>query len=132
MFDSGQYPDHENGRNHLTYGPVPRRRTKRLLEGLIAYANDEFEISEQLRSKIRVNWQTDYQLVVETTVQALVALTQADTYHGHLNNNQVKNSLKLLEKFLNILVDNRSQPRGSHKWNFTIKLGLIGTVLQRI
>ncbi|KAI9132176.1 NACHT domain-containing protein [Acaryochloris sp. CCMEE 5410] len=122
MFDSGQYPDHENGRNHLTYGPVPRRRTKRLLEGLIAYANDEFEISEQLRSKIRVNWQTDYQLVVETTVQALVALTQADTYHGHLNNNQVKNSLKLLEKFLNILVDNRSQPRGSHKWNFTIKL----------
>lgn len=122
MYDSGPYPDHENGRNHLTYGPVPRRRTKRLLEILLAYANDEFEISEQLRSKIRVNWQTDYQLVVETTVQALVALTQADAYRGQLDNNQVKNSLKLLEKFLNILVDNRSQPRGSNKWNFTIKL----------
>lgn len=122
MYDSGPYPDHENGRNHLTYGPVPKRRTKRLLEVLLTYANDEFEISEQLRSKIRVNWQTDSQLVVETTVQALVALTQADAYRGQLDNNQIKNSLKILEKFLNILVDNRSQPRGSHKWNFTIKL----------
>lgn len=122
MYDSGPFLDHENGRNHLTYGPVPRRRTKRLLEVLLAYSNDEFEISEQLRSKIRVNWQTDYQLVVETTVQALVSLTNADAYSGQLDNNHVKTSLKLLEKFLNILVDNRSQPRGSHKWNFTIKL----------
>lgn len=121
MYGSGKFLDHARGRNQLTYGPIPRQRTKRLLQALLAYANDEFVIHDQLRTKIKVNWQTDYQLVVETTVLALTALTSSDSYNGQLNSNQIKASLKLLEKFLNILVDNRSQPRGSNKWNFTIK-----------
>lgn len=121
MYGSGKFPDHAKSRTQLTYGPVPRQRTKRLLEALITYANDELVISEQLRTQIRVNWQTDYQLVVETTVHALAALTHFDVYEDQLNSNHIKTSLKSLEKYLKILTDNRSQPRGSNKWNFTIK-----------
>ena len=109
-----------NRSSHLTYGPVPRKRTKRLLEALLAYANDEYLLSDSLRSKIKVNWQTDQQLVVETTVRALEGLTHFDDYQGQLSTDQIKTSIKLLEKFLRILSDNRSQPRGSNIWHFTI------------
>lgn len=109
-----------NRSSHLTYGPVPRKRTKRLLEALISYANDEYLLPDSLRSKIRIYWQNDQQLVVETTVRALEGLTHYDDYQGQLNTDQIKTSIKLLENFLGILIDNRSQPRGSNKWYFTI------------
>lgn len=110
----------EKGHSHLTYGPITRKRTKRLLDALLTYANDEYCLPDSLRSKICFNWKTDNLLVIDTTIRALQGLIHCDKYQGQLNSDQIKKSLKLLEKFLKILSDNRSQPRGSNKWLFTI------------
>lgn len=104
----------------VSYGPIPKKRTKILLEAILAYANDEFEIRDRLRSQILVNWQTDQQLVVETTVKALAELSKKYPSNRVLSEDQIKISLKLLDQFIDILKDNRSQPRGSNKWHFTL------------
>ncbi|ABW32026.1 WD40 domain-containing protein [Acaryochloris marina] len=110
----------EKGHSHLTYGPITRKRTKRLLEALLTYANDEVLLPDSLRSKICYNWKTENLLVIETTIRALQGLIHCDKYQGQLSSDQIKKSLKLLEKFLKVLSDNRSQPRGSDKWHFSI------------
>ncbi|ABW32107.1 WD40 domain-containing protein [Acaryochloris marina] len=104
----------------VSYGPTPRKRTKFLLEVILAYANDEFEIQDRLRSQILVNWQTDQQLVVETTIKDLAELSKKYPSNRELSKDQIKISLKLLEQFVDILTDNRSQPKGSNKWHFTL------------
>ena len=43
------------------YGPQSKKRTKRLLEVLITYANGELEKCDRYESQIRVNWQTEKQ-----------------------------------------------------------------------
>ncbi|GAB4207733.1 MAG: hypothetical protein Fur006_65910 [Coleofasciculaceae cyanobacterium] len=102
------------------YGPTAQARTKRLLAALLAYANDELEGCDYL--KIQVNWQTDKQLVVRTQVRFLEELTKLDSYEGKLSDEQIKESLKRLEDFVEILRDNRVTPRGSPDWHFTLKL----------
>lgn len=102
------------------YGPTAQARTKRLLAALLAYANDELEGCDYL--KIQVNWQSDKQLVVRTQVRFLEELTKLDSYEGKLSDEQIKEALKRLEDFVEILRDNRVTPRGSPDWHFTLKL----------
>jgi hypothetical protein len=102
------------------YGPQARKRTKRLLEALLAYANNELENYDHLQ--IQVNWQTENQLVVRTKVRFLEELTDKDPYEGKLNKEQIKEALKRLEDFLEILDDNRTTTRGAENWHFTLKL----------
>jgi SpoVK/Ycf46/Vps4 family AAA+-type ATPase len=102
------------------YGPTAQARTKRLLAALLAYANDELEGCDYL--KIQVNWQTDKQLVVRTQIRFLEELTKLDSYEGKLSDEQIKEALKRLEDFVEILLDHRVTPKGSPDWHFTLKL----------
>lgn len=112
------------------YGPTAQVRAKRLLEAMLAYANDELEecVSEaawqklRLQKVIQVYWQTPKQLVVRTQVRFLEYLTSLDSYNGKLDTQQIKEALKRLEDFLKILVDNRTQSKGSPDWHFTLNL----------
>jgi len=102
------------------YGPQAKKRAKRLLEALLAYANDEWENTEHLQ--IKVNWQSENQLVVRTKVRFLQELTSLDPYEGKLNSEQIKEALKRLADFVEILEDNRTGKKGLHDWHFTLKL----------
>ncbi|MEA5499122.1 WD40 domain-containing protein [Limnoraphis robusta] len=104
------------------YGPQSKKRTKRLLEVLITYANGELEKCDRYESQIQVNWQTEKQLVVRTKVRYLEALTAEIGTGEKLNGTQLKESLKSLQDFIEILEDNRSSTQGSDSWHFTLKL----------
>ena len=104
------------------YGPQSKKRTKRLLEVLITYANGEFEECDRFESQIQVKWQTEKQLVVRTKVRYLEALTAEVGTREKLNSIQLKESLKCLKNFLEILEDNRCSTQGSDHWHFTLKL----------
>ncbi len=104
----------------LNYGPLGKQRTKRLLEALLAYANDELEEGDRL--DIQFRWQSENQLVVKTKVRLLEELTALDQYPNKLTKEQIKEALQLLRKFLEILEDNRITPQGSENWHFTLKL----------
>lgn len=103
-----------------TYGPQAKNRAKRLFEALIAYANDEFDNCDRLQ--IQVNWHMENQLVIRTKVRFLEELTVKDSYDGKLTKEQIKEALKRLEDFLEILEDNRTTTRGAEEWHFTLKL----------
>jgi hypothetical protein len=101
-------------------GSKVKERTKRLLEALLAYANDELENVERL--KIQVNWQTANELVVRTQIRFLEGLTALDRYPGKLNAQEIKEALHRCQDFLKILKDNRPGTKGLHDWHFTLKL----------
>ncbi len=71
---------------------------------------------------IKYRWQSENQLVVETKVRVLEELTALDQYPDKLTKEQIKESLQLLRKFLEILQDNRAATQGSEDWHFTLKL----------
>ncbi len=100
------------------YGPEAKKQTKRLLEALLAYANHELENCDRLQ--IRVNWKTENQLVVRTKVRFLEELTAKS--NGKLTKEQIKEALKRLEDFLEILEDNRPIKQGAEDWHFTLQL----------
>ncbi len=101
-----------------SYGFKVKQRTKRLLEALLAYANDELDNNLQ----IDFNWKAENQLVVETKVRILEELTALDPYNGKLDNNEIKEALHRLKDFLKILEDNRIRTQGSEDWHFTLNL----------
>ena len=105
-----------------TYGPQAKKRTRRLLEAIIAFANGEFEDCDLLYSKIKVNWQTSTQLVVRTQIRYLLMLIGKDPYPGKLSAEQVKEALKRCEDYLEILEDNRATTQGASNWHFTLSL----------
>jgi hypothetical protein len=102
------------------YGPEAKKQTKRVLEALLAYANHELEDCERL--EIKFDWKTDKELVVETKVRFLQELTAKTQPNGKLKKEQIKEALHRLEKFLNILEDNRPTKQGSEDWCFRLKL----------
>lgn len=105
----------------LNYGPLGKKRTKRLLEALLAYANYELEDGANL--DIQFRWKSENQLVVtDITVRVLEELTSLDQYPGKLTKDQIKEALKLLGDFLEILEDNRATTQGSEDWHFTLNL----------
>jgi hypothetical protein len=110
------------------YGPEAKKQTKRLLEALVAYANHELEncdsegASQKHRLQIKFNWKTDNELVVETKVRFLEELMAKAQPDGKLKKEQIKEALHRLEKFLEILEDNRATKQGAEDWHFRLKL----------
>lgn len=102
------------------YGPQAKKPAKRLFEALIAFANFDLEDADTI--PIRVNWQTDKRLVVQTKVRFLQELTSKDRYEGALTGEQIKEALKRLEDFMEVLEDNRAATQGAEDWHFTLNL----------
>jgi hypothetical protein len=107
---------------HPAYGPKNRDRVKHLLGVLLSYADDELEGIEQLRSNLKVNWQTEKQLVVRTKLRTLEELTEKDEQPGKLTKEQIREAINHLKNYLKILIDNRESSRGSENWHFTLDL----------
>lgn len=101
-----------------SYGLKVKQRTKYLLEALLAYANDEMEDCNHLQ--IKVKWQKDNQLVVETKLRFLEELTTKN--NNKLNKEEIYEAIKCLKNFLEILEDNRAKCQGCDEWHFTLKL----------
>lgn len=102
-----------------SYGPLAQKQTKCLLSAILAYANDELKGKEYLQ--IKLNWQTEKWLIVQTNVRSLQALTTLIP-GCQLTKEQIKEALKRLEYFLEILEDHRIHKKGSENWHFTLKL----------
>ncbi|WP_017655667.1 NACHT domain-containing protein [Fortiea contorta] len=110
-----------------SYGPETKKRSRRLLEVLLVYANDEIvcrddSILETLRLQIQTRWQSETRLVVRTKVRFLQLLTTLEAGKIQLNAEQIKEALKRFADFLEILEDNRPSRAGSETWHFTLKL----------
>ncbi|WP_199300042.1 NACHT domain-containing NTPase [Trichocoleus sp. FACHB-262] len=108
----------------LSYGPEVKKRSQQLLAVLLDYANDELDCDDValdgLRSQIQAHWQTEQRLVVRTKVRFLEALTRIVV--PPLTGEQIKEALRRLEDFLELLEDNRPNRGGSETWHFTLKL----------
>ncbi|HEY9613873.1 MAG TPA: NB-ARC domain-containing protein, partial [Allocoleopsis sp.] len=102
-----------------SYGDQVKERARRLLEALLAYADDEFEDSG---FDIQVRRQAENQLVFRTKLRVLGLLTAKDKYDGSLTKDQIRESLNRMQDFLEILKDNRTTTKGSEDWHFTLKL----------
>lgn len=103
-----------------SYGSEAKKRTKRLLEALLAHASDDLDDSSHL--PIQLHWQTELRLVVRTKIRFLEELTAKDLYPGRLSRDQIREALRLLEDFLGILQDNRAITQGAEDWHFTLTL----------
>lgn len=102
------------------YGPEAKKRARRLLEALLAHANDDLDDSSHL--PIQLHWQTESRLVVRTKIRFLEELTAKDNYPDKLNRDYIREALRLLEDFLGILQDNRAITQGAEDWHFTLSL----------
>ncbi|NEP17318.1 MAG: hypothetical protein F6J97_10495 [Leptolyngbya sp. SIO4C1] len=100
-------------------------RTRRLLEKLISYANYELPESDTFADRLTVRWKREAsatpELVVETELKVLLELAFAQQEAPKLKE-QLRNDLRVLEEFLNILEDNRARTQGAKDWRFTLKL----------
>jgi HEAT repeat protein len=104
-----------------SYGLEVKKRTKELFTVLVDYANDELEEElERLRPEIQVYWQDSHKLVVRTKVRFLGSLLALKDIS--LSSEQIKEAIKRLTDFLEILEDNRPNRAGSEVWHFTLKL----------
>ncbi|PSB02435.1 NACHT domain-containing protein [Merismopedia glauca] len=108
-----------------SYGSSAKKRAKELFTALVDYANDELECEseeaiERLRHEIQVYWQDRQRLVVRTKVRFLESLLVLKDVC--LSGEQIKESIKRLADFLEILEDNRPNRSGSEVWHFTLKL----------
>lgn len=107
---------------HYSYGDTVRDRVRHLFEVLLSYAHDELEDAEQLHPNLKVNWQTEKQLVVITKLRTLEKLTEKDELLGKLTKEQIREAINHLKNYLKILADNRESSRGSEDWHFTLEL----------
>ena len=103
----------------VSYGLQVQKRAKRLLQSLLAYANDEFDVCNEavvdaIRPNIKVRWLTEKRLVIRTKVRFLQELTGLQGNETNLKAEQVKEALKRFTDFLEILEDNRAT-RGVRK-----------------
>lgn len=107
-----------------SYGSETQKRTQQFLILLLDFACDQLEGDEKtldrLRTQIQTHWQTDRRLIVRTKVRFLEALTQLSDHP--LSGDQIKEALKRLADFLDILEDNRPHRSGSEVWHFTLNL----------
>ncbi len=107
------------------YGPEAKKRTKQLFTVLLDYANDELDCDETgldgLQQHIQIHWQTEQRLIVRTKVRFLEALTKL-ALEKPLTGEHIKESLRRLTDFLQILEDNRPNRGGSEVWHFTVQL----------
>jgi hypothetical protein len=108
-----------------SYGEQAKKRAKELFTALVDYANDELEYNseaaiERLRPEIQVYWQDSQRLVVRTKVRFLESLLTLTNLC--LSGEQIKEAIKRLADFLEVIEDNRPNRGGSEVWHFTLKL----------
>ena len=103
-----------------SYGPTAKRRATRTLEALLAYANDELKDGGSLTSKVNSKWKGNTQLVIRAELRFLEILTALAGYS--FTGDQIKESLKHFEDFIEILEDNRVAAQGNKLWHFTLTL----------
>ena len=103
----------------VSYGLEVQKRAKRLLEALLAYANDELDA---IVPDIQIRWLTEKRLVIRTKVRFLQELTSLQGNKTPLKAEQVKEALKRFTDFIEILEDNRVTRGGSENWHFTLNL----------
>jgi quinol monooxygenase YgiN len=106
-----------------TFGLQVKTRALRLLEALLAFASDNLHENDRC---IQFKWfeedSPQPQLLIETKLRFLEQLTERDRYEGKLTKEQIKESLKRMQDYLEILTDNRLKDRGSEDWRFTLTL----------
>ncbi|WP_309731020.1 NACHT domain-containing protein [Chamaesiphon sp. OTE_75_metabat_556] len=106
------------------YGNAVKQRTVQFFTVLVDYANDELDIDdrllESLQRDIQLHWQTPKRCVVRTKVRYLEQLTKL--VNATLTGEQIKEAIKCLTDFLEIVEDNRASKGGSETWHFTLNL----------
>ena len=106
------------------YGNAVKQRAIQFFTVLVDYANDELDIEErqleQLQRDIQLHWQTDKRCVIRTKVRYLENLT--NLVGMNLTGEQIKESIKCLTDFLEIVEDNRASKGGSETWHFKLNL----------
>jgi hypothetical protein len=106
------------------YGNAVKQRTVQFFTVLVDYANDELDIDdrqlESLQRDIQLHWQTPKRCVVRTKVRYLEQLTKLA--NATLTGEQIKEAIKCLTDFLEIVEDNRASKGGSETWHFTLNL----------
>ncbi|MGD1912888.1 MAG: NACHT domain-containing protein, partial [Rivularia sp. (in: cyanobacteria)] len=111
----------------VSYGLQVQKRGKRLLEALLAYANDELDLCDEavvdaIRAHIQIRWLTEKRLVIRTKVRFLQELTSLQGTQTPLKAEQIKEAIKRFTDFLEIIEDNRATRGGSENWHFTLNL----------
>jgi HEAT repeat protein len=106
------------------YGNAVKQRTTQFFTVLIDYANDELDCEERqldnLQRDIQLNWQTEKRCAIRTKVRYLEQLIHLAGVA--LTGEQIKESIKCLTDFLEIIEDNRTSKGGSETWHFTLNL----------
>lgn len=94
----------------VTYGDIPRQRTKYLLNALLKFANYEVDNCENLA--IKFSWINEKKLKIQAELKALEMLTEK--CGQKLDSWQIRDALTeyLNEKFLGILEDHRLNNQG--------------------
>jgi hypothetical protein len=94
----------------VTYGDIPRQRTKYLLNALLKFANYEVDNCENLA--IKFSWINEKKLKIQAELNALEMLTEK--CGQKLESWQIRDALTeyLNEKFLGILEDHRLNKQG--------------------
>ena len=102
-----------------------KARTRQLLERLLNYANYELPEGDEFYDRLTVRWKNEDtatpELVVETELRVLIELAFSQSETPRLKD-QLRNDLRVLEEFLEILEDNRARTQGAKHWRFTLKL----------
>jgi hypothetical protein len=102
-----------------SYGAQAQKQAKHLLKSLLVYANDELEIDRDLTTAkifsqhLQMSWQTDYQCIIRTKIKVLQELTASLSDGKPLTKEQIRESLKRYQDFLEILQDHRTATQGS-------------------
>jgi Effector-associated domain 4/NACHT domain len=106
------------------YGNAVKQRAVQFFTVLVDYANDELDIEERrwesLQREIQLHWQTEKRCVIRTKIRYLEDLTRLAG--SVLTGEQIKESIKCLTDFLEIIEDNRASKGGSETWHFTLNL----------
>jgi Effector-associated domain 4/NACHT domain len=106
------------------YGNAVKQRAVQFFTVLVDYANDELDIDdrqlESLQRDIQLHWQTPKRCVVRTKVRYLEQLAKLSD--ATLTGEQIKEAIKCLTDFLEIVEDNRASKGGSETWHFTLNL----------
>ncbi|MEL7071174.1 MAG: AAA family ATPase [Cyanobacteria bacterium J06581_3] len=108
----------------LNKSETVRKRSRHLLQKLIAFANHELIDYDHLEGKIRVRW-SDLEtktpkLIVKTEIRFLAALVSPTP--DAKTKEHIKQDLRTLKDFVGCLEDNRDRTQGTGLWHFTLKL----------
>ncbi|NEQ41399.1 MAG: hypothetical protein F6K40_36485 [Okeania sp. SIO3I5] len=102
-------------------GPKIKERAKFLLGALLALVNKELYHPSDIQVQVRwLGEETAARLFVKAQLKHLVKLTEI--YGQKLTTEQIRDVLKQLEEFLQILEDRREKTQGASEWKFVLKL----------